>query len=349
MMNMQKTQFIRDISANDEVHSVFALSQATQGQARNGLFWRLVLADASGTVGAKVWSPLSQQFTALAPGMMVAVRGRAATFRDQLDVNVDALHILGEEELAGLDMADFMPASERHPDDMMEDLLQLCRTTFTHKPWMRFIKAVFRDEEIGLRFKTAVGAKHLHHAFAGGLLEHTLSVSQLCMRLCDHYPELDRQVLLAGAIFHDMGKAWELSGGIANDYTDEGRLIGHISIGLEKAEPYLVKSGLDPALVMHFKHLVLGHHGTKEWGSPVLPATPEAMVLHYADNIDAKLAQTRSLFADLGEVDTGWTPFQPTLGRQMYKPARTPEPEASENAKRETVRDTHKDDQCSLL
>jgi 3'-5' exoribonuclease len=232
---------------------------------------------------------------------------------------------------------------------MMADLMQLCRVTFTHKPWLKFLSAVFKDEEILRRFKTAIGAKNVHHAYAGGLLEHTLSVSELCMRLCDHYPELDRQVLLAGAIFHDIGKAWELSGGIANDYTDEGRLIGHISIGLEKAEPYLLKSGLEPELIMHFKHLVLGHHGTKEWGSPVLPATPEALVLHYADNIDAKLAQVRGLFADFAGDVTGWTPYQTTLGRHMYKPARTPEPETKQAAKREAARDIPKEDQCSLL
>lgn len=346
---MQKIQFIRDISANDEVASIFAVTLAAQGQARNGPFWRLELADASGSVGAKVWSPLSQQFASITAGMIVSVRGRAATFRDQLDVNIEALHILTEEEMAGLDMGDFMPASERHPDDMMADLMQLCRVTFTHKPWLKFLSAVFKDEEILRRFKTAIGAKNVHHAYAGGLLEHTLSVSELCMRLCDHYPELDRQVLLAGAIFHDIGKAWELSGGIANDYTDEGRLIGHISIGLEKAEPYLLKSGLEPELVMHFKHLVLGHHGTKEWGSPVLPATPEALVLHYADNIDAKLAQVRGLFADFAGDVTGWTPYQTTLGRHMYKPARTPEPESKQAVKREAARDIPKEDQCSLL
>jgi len=262
---------------------------------------------------------------------------------------VEALHILTEDELAGLDMGDFMPASKRHPDDMLADLSQLCRKTFTHKPWLKFITGVFRDEEIAHRFKVAVGAKNVHHAYAGGLLEHTLSVCELCMRLCDHYPELDRQALLAGAIFHDLGKAWELSGGIANDYTDEGRLIGHISIGLEKAEPYLLKSGLEPELVMHFKHLVLGHHGTREWGSPVLPATPEAMVLHYADNIDAKLAQVRGLFSDFEEDQSGLTPYQTTLGRHVYKPMRTPEPESKESAKREAASDIPKEDKCSLL
>ncbi len=347
--DMQKTQFIQDISANEEVASIFAVAQASQGQARNGPFWRLELADATGSVGAKVWSPLSQQFAQLSPGMMVAVRGRASLYREQLDVNVEGLRVLDEAEVAALNMADFLPASERHPDDMLADLTQLCRRTFTHKPWLKFMTSVLRDEDIMRRFKTAIGAKHVHHAYAGGLLEHTLSVCELCMRLCDHYPELDRQVLLAGAVFHDMGKAWELSGGIANDYTDEGRLIGHISIGLEKAEPHLIKSGLEPELAMHFKHLVLAHHGMKEWGSPVLPATPEALVLHYADNIDAKLAQLRGLFSGFGEEESGWTPFQNTLGRHIFKPVRTPGSGPASVPQSDARREPSKEDQCSLL
>lgn len=342
---MQKTQFVRDIEQNEEVRSLFAITMATQGQARNGPFWRLELSDASGSVGAKVWSPLSQQFSELSAGMIVAVRGRAAMFRDQLDVTVEALHILSDEEREAIDLGDFVPTAPRPAQDMLDDLMALCKRIFTHKPWWKFVSKALMNEEIRSRLLMAVGAKNIHHAYVGGLLEHTLSVSEVCMRLCDHYPELDRQVLLAGAIFHDIGKAWELSGGLAKEYTDEGRLIGHISIGLEKAEPFLQKSGLEPELILHFKHLVLGHHGTREWGSPVLPATPEALVLHYADNIDAKLAQIRSLFGEFSEEEQGWTPFQRTLDRACFKPMRTPGSEPKQKAEPEA----QKEAQCSFL
>ena len=347
----QKIQFIRDISPSDTVQSAFAITSANQGQARNGPFWRIELADASGTVGGKIWSPLSQQFPELKSGMLVYVRGVAETYRDQLDVRVDNMYVLTEEDQQTIDLADYMPAAERHPDDMLDDLLALCKKTFTHKPWWKFVSKALRDQDIAKRLKTAVGAKNVHHAYAGGLLEHTLSVCELCMHICDHYPELDRQVILAGAIFHDIGKAWELSGGLANDYTDEGRLIGHISIGLEKATPYLEKAGLEVELVMHFKHLVLGHHGTREWGSPVLPATQEALVLHYADNIDAKLAQMRAIFSDFGDEDTGWSPYQRTLERYCFKPVRSPiPPEAAvANGGKKNLDDSKKDEQCSLL
>lgn len=322
---MQKTQFVSDISPTDSVASVFVVTSANQGNARNGPFWKLEMADRTGTIGAKIWSPLSQQFLKLPTGTMIAVRGVAETYRDQLDVRIDQMKVLTEEEQAALDLGEFVPAAARPAQEMLDDLLALCRKTFTHEPWWTFVAAALDDEEIKNRFMLAVGAKNVHHAYVGGLLEHTLSVCELCMRLCDHYPELDRQVLLAGAVFHDMGKAWELSGGLANDYTDVGRLVGHIHIGLEKAEPFIASSGLDEELIMHFKHLVLGHHGTREWGSPVLPATPEALVLHYADNIDAKLAQLRSLFTDFEPEETGWTPFQRTLERFIYKPPRTPQ------------------------
>ena len=323
-MDLKKIQFVQNISNNDEVLSIFAITQATLAQARNGPYWRLELTDRTGSIGAKAWSPLAQQFPEIAAGQMLAVKGRASTYRDILDVNIEHMKILTPEDEADLDMGDFVAASDRHPDEMYEALIALCEKTFTHTPWLTFVTSALADEEVALRLKSAIGAKNVHHAYLGGLLEHTLSVAELCMRLCDHYPELDRQVLLAGAIFHDIGKAWELSAGLVKDYTDEGRLIGHITIGLEKTETYLVASGLAPELQMHFKHLILGHHGTREWGSPVLPATAEAMVLHYADNIDAKLAQLRGLFSDFETGDTGWTPYQRTLERAVFKPMATP-------------------------
>lgn len=328
-MDLKKIQFVRDISNNDEVLSIFAITQATLAQARNGPYWRLELSDMTGAIGAKAWSPLAQQFPEIAAGQMLAVKGRASTYRDILDINIEHMKILTPEDIAELDMGDFVAAAERHPDDMYADLLAMCTSVFTYAPWMTFVESALADEEISARFKNAIGAKNVHHAYLGGLLEHSLSVAELCMKLCDHYPELDRQVLLAGAIFHDIGKAWELSAGLVKDYTDEGRLIGHINIGLEKVEPYLAASGLSAELQMHFKHLILGHHGQREWGSPVLPATAEALVLHYADNIDAKLAQLRGLFSDFEYGDTGWTPYQNTLGRFIFKPTMTPpEPNA---------------------
>ncbi len=143
------------------------------------------------------------------------------------------------------------------------------------------------------------------------------------MSTASHYGEIDRQVLLVGAVFHDLGKIWEFTYGLVTDYSDEGRLLGHMQLALDYLQPFLQKSGLEAELVLHFKHLVLSHHGTYEFGSPRVPHTAEAMLLHYMDNVDAKMAQCRDIFS---QVEIGaWTPYQRTLERQMFKAMPTPE------------------------
>ena len=166
----------------------------------------------------------------------------------------------------------------------------------------------------------------MHHAYIGGLLEHTLSVCRLCMVISELYPQVDREILLVGAIFHDLGKAWELNAGIQRDYTDPGRLLGHILLGVEILEPFLVKTELPPGLKLHLKHLLISHHGEYAYGSPRRPKTVEALILHYADNLDAKVNMTSLLVDALPEGDS-WTPYQRSLERQMFRPERTPRPD----------------------
>lgn len=206
----------------------------------------------------------------------------------------------------------------------------------------------FRDEELAAAFRVCPAAKSVHHAYVGGLLEHSLGVFKLCRRLADQYAELDRQTLLAGAIFHDIGKIREFSGGLVNDYTDEGRLIGHLELGIEMLAPFWRKAGLEEGLVRHLKHLILSHHGEPAFGAVRLPQTAEALVLHYADNIDAKMAQCRGLFAifDAGE---GWTPYQATLSRALFRGPRTPQAPPAEKEPRKGRQRPADDNLLSLL
>ncbi|MCL2123907.1 MAG: HD domain-containing protein [Desulfovibrionaceae bacterium] len=343
---MQKTQFIKDIGANDDVDSFFLLGAAAIQQARNGPFWRLELKDASGTLEAKIWSPQSQEYTGLAAGQIVEVQGRSSTFRDQAQVTIDRLRRLSTEETAACDLALFLPASARPAHEMLEELEQICGRELAHMPWKKFVLAVLRHPDIRPLLLTAPAAKSVHHAYVGGLLEHMLSVAGLALRLADHYPELDRQVLLAAAVCHDLGKIWELTGGLANDYSDAGRLLGHTILGLERLEPFLQKSGLHPELARHFKHLILSHHGEHQYGAPQLPQTAEAFVLHYADNIDAKVTQCRQIFNTFTEDDSAWSPYQATLGRCMHQPARTPKNSAQASG---DPQNASREDQCSLL
>ena len=203
---MQKGIFVKDMAAPNEAEGVFVITLAAQGSSRNGPYWRLVLADASGSVEAKIWSPLSASFPALHTGSFFYAHGRVSTFRDQLQFTVEEGRLLSPEEGAALDLADFMPASPYPLDAMMDELMGLIREEFRYKPWRKLVDGVFKNEELREAFRTCPAAKGVHHAYAGGLLEHTLSVFKLCRRLADQYPELDRQTLLAGALFHDFGK-----------------------------------------------------------------------------------------------------------------------------------------------
>ena len=357
---MQQRQTIRDLKVNDDVRSVFLIWAASLQQSRNGPYWRLELRDATGSLEAKIWSPLSAEFSNLAPGQLVEVGGRVGLFREQPQVTVENLRPLTDAERDALNLADFMPASPRPPAQMLAEAEALCRAEFTHKPWRTFALAVLGDEAIRARLLTAPAAKSVHHAYAGGLLEHMLSVAGLCLRMADHYPELDRQTLLAAALFHDIGKLEEMNGGLTTEYTDAGRLLGHIIQGLAMLEPFLAASGLEPDLALHFRHLIASHHGEPEFGAPKQPATAEAFALHHADNVDAKIAQWRALFPAGPEQssdgaaertkengdDTAnavhsspqreeleWSPWQNTLSRSLCRPVRTPENAAPKNAK----------------
>ncbi|MDD6180910.1 MAG: HD domain-containing protein [Desulfovibrionaceae bacterium] len=339
---MEKGQFVKNIGPADAVEGLFLLEEASLQQAKNGPFWRLSLRDATGAASAKIWSPLSQEFPALEAGCLVRVRGRAGMFREQMQITVEALEVLPPAAMAAVNLADFMPASPFSPDAMWEELLTICRQEFSYRPWRALALAVFGDRNIGPRFRMMPAAKGVHHAYAAGLLEHTLGVARMALSMADRYPQLDRQTLLAGALFHDLGKIEEFSGGLANDYTDAGRLLGHMELGLELLAPHLAKSNLEPELIRHLKHLVLSHHGTPEFGAARLPQTAEALALHYADNIDAKMAQCRGLFEEMPAGEEGWTPYQPTLGRFMHRAARTPEspPKAEKARPRKVVEAT---------
>ena len=357
---MQQRQTIRDLKVNDDVRSVFLIGAASLQQSRNGPYWRLELRDTTGSLEAKIWSPLSAEFSNLAPGQLVEVGGRVGLFREQPQVTVENLRPLTDAERDALNLADFMPASPRPPAQMLAEAEALCRAEFTHKPWRTFALAVLGDEAIRARLLTAPAAKSVHHAYVGGLLEHMLSVAGLCLRMADHYPELDRQTLLAAALFHDIGKLEEMNGGLTTEYTDAGRLLGHIIQGLAMLEPFLAASGLEPDLALHFRHLIASHHGEPEFGAPKQPATAEAFALHHADNVDAKIAQWRALFPAGPEQssdgaaertkengdDTAnavhsspqreeleWSPWQNTLSRSLCRPVRTPENAAPKNAK----------------
>lgn len=332
---MEKGCYVKDIESTAEVSGTFVVSQALQSKTGKGdPYWRLTLTDASGSVEAMIWQPLSTEFADIPVGSLVYAEGRAGIFRDQVQVTVTQMYFLTEQEQAEIDTAMLLPSSPYPLNAMLDELQTICREEFDYAPWRKLVSKFFAADDMLAKFRVCPAAKGIHHAYAGGLLEHTLGVVKLCRSLADLYHELDRQVLLAGALFHDIGKIREFSGGVSIDYTDDGRLLGHIVLGVLMLEPFLAGSNLSEGLQQHLKHLILSHHGELQYGAARLPQTAEAIVLHYADNLDAKLAQCRGLFAQQASDGLVWTPWQKSLERQLYRAERTPERILSEKSKK---------------
>jgi len=337
-MNLKKL-FVRELTPGDPVDEVFALAEARSGQAKNGPFWSLALEDNSGRVAAKIFSPHSVNCPNLAPGMLVRVRGQVGVYRDETQIVAESLQVL-DPESPDLVLSDFVAASARPAEDLLADIEVLCREHLRHKPWRALVRKVLADPVVRARLLAAPGAVSVHHAYVGGLLEHTLSVCTLCMSFCDQYPDLDREALLAAAVFHDLGKAWEYGAGITREVTDPGRLLGHISLGLDVLAPFLAKSGLEEGLVLHFKHIIVSHHGELAFGSPKRPKTAEAFALHFADNLDAKLTTVAEALDEAEAGEGGWSAYTRSLERPVYRPARTPG--------RETAAQRPEGEQCLL-
>jgi 3'-5' exoribonuclease len=318
-----KKTFVSNLTEGQHVSDIFALSQAQRKEAKNGPYWQLTLTDSTGSIEARIWHPQSQNYEGLRPEQFVTVSGQVASFKDQLQMNVSDMSVIDPD---GLDMTDFLPSSAVPPAELLAEMEDFLAEELSYKPWKTLCRNILKDERIRSPLLSAPGAKSIHHAYAGGLLEHTLAIMRICRAMAGLYPQVDKEILLVGALCHDLGKAFELSHGISREYTDAGRLLGHIQIGLEVLETFLRKvKDLPEDLAMHLKHLVISHHGELEFGSPCRPQTVEAFILHYADNMDSKINTVQSaLTASDGAEATGWSDYHRTLGRYLFQPARTP-------------------------
>lgn len=331
---MEKGIYVKDIQVGQEYSGLFIASQANLSQTRaNKQFWRLSLSDKTGSTEAKIWPPLSLEITNFPQSSIVKAKGKAEIFNNQTYLNVYTIDILDTDKQKEIDFSDFLPVSKYNTQEMFDKLKFLCKEEFTYGPWKKFIFSVLDDKNISEKLCFSPAAKGVHHAYIGGLLEHTLSVFTLCQKIADQYPNLDRQTLLAGALFHDIGKIEEMYINLTTEYTDIGKLLGHLFLGVTLLTPFLNKSGLEDDLKTHLKHLILSHHGLMEHGAVRPPQTAEALALHYADNLDAKMAQAKELFQNLNDNEF-WTPYQKTLDRSLYKSPKSPDYQPKKSIKK---------------
>ncbi len=299
----------------DIISDIYLCRTKVVGKTKTGKsYYSLSLQDGTGNADGKVWDLSSgiDHFEAL---QYIKVEGEVQRYQNALQLNIRRIRLAREGEY---DPADYVPTSPYPIDGMYDRLLGYIRS-ISHAKLRALLEAFFVNDAAFIReFKAHSAAKSVHHSFSGGLLQHTLRVTELCDDYCKKYPLINRDLLLTGALCHDIGKVRELSAFPANDYTDEGQLLGHIVIGMQMVAEMADRIPDFPEVTKHeLCHIILAHHGEFEFGSPKKPALLEAMALHFADNTDAKLEIMCEL---LTENDAhGWLGFQKFLDSNVRR------------------------------
>jgi len=310
-------KYINELREGDITHDIYLCKQVQNLVAKNGKnYLSVVLQDKTGVLDAKVWDVTSggiEDFEALD---YIYVEGEVTVFQGTLQLKCRRIRKCREGEY---EPSDYLPYSRYGIEEMYKKLKSYIESV--KEPHLKKLLESFfiEDEEFAGIFKKHSAAKSVHHGFVGGLLEHTLSVTSLCIKFADQYDFLNRDLLVTAAICHDMGKTRELSEMPANDYTDDGNLLGHIVIGCEMVgERIKTIDGFPHALASMLRHCILAHHGEYEFGSPRKPAIAEAIALHFADNIDAKMETMRELL-ESADYNAEWLGFQRLFESNMRK------------------------------
>ena len=314
---MAKKTFVADLAAGDSIQEIFAVSSLTTARKKDGgEFLKLVLSDRTGNINAVAWDNVAQINAAAAAGNFVEATGLVSEYQKSLQFTVKTM---APADPARLDPTDFLPVTAKDVNAMFRRLLRI--TEELSSADLKALLNLFWNDDIFVeeQFKKAPAAKLMHHAYLGGLIEHTLSVVELALLVSRHYGELlDRDLLIAGAMLHDIGKTREFLYDWAIDYSDEGRLLNHIVCGILMLEERVAQLPLFPGdTALQLKHLIASHHGNREFGSPEPPKTLEALILNHIDEIDAK---TVGIHAFMSEQPPGqtWTPYHRPMDRFFY-------------------------------
>ena len=311
-----KTPLVSDISTEQNITTFFLVCEKEIRNTREGKpYLRLELGDRSGTIEARMWD----QFETAAKGInrddFVKVQARVEIYKNRPQLSVMQVRLAKPEEI---DLADFLPQTKADVAKMYAELLEYAESITN--PWLKkLVAGILNDPAMAARYKRAPAAKVMHHAYIGGLLEHVVSLCGLAKQAAAHYPELDLDLLLTAAMLHDVGKLDELCYERAIGYTVEGQLLGHIVMEVETVSKAMNGiEGFPPNLKTVVQHLLISHHGEYEFGSPKLPMIREALVFHYLDDLDSKLAAARAAL----DVDTGdpeWSAYSGALGRKFLR------------------------------
>ena len=309
-------RFIQELQVGDSVDDIFVLAEKNLAQKRNGEnYLTLTLSDKTGRIRGVMWDNVDRIAGTMSTGEFVLVKGAIAEYKGTPQLVVKEMTIKSSN---AVDPRDFVPATSRDVDQMLARLMEI--TSSMQNPYLKHLFELFwADESFVQAFKTAPAAKKMHHAYLGGLLEHTLSMAVLADRIAPHYSGIDRDMLIAGVILHDIGKIREFVYDVNIDYSDEGRLVSHIVIAVQIVEEKLrMIDDFPRQQAMLLKHMIISHHGAREFGSPEPPKTIEAVMLNYIDELDARVNGIREFMAS-EDSDAGWTSYHRLLGRHFYR------------------------------
>ncbi|MGI9100863.1 MAG: 3'-5' exoribonuclease YhaM family protein [Terriglobales bacterium] len=286
----------------------------------------LTLADRTGHIDAKVWDNVADIMAAFDQDDFVKIKGLINKYNQRFQLTIHKLRRMEESEI---EYADYLPKTSKDIEQLWQTLGEFVASI--GNPHLRgLLQAFMNDPELAHAYRTAPAAKTLHHAYVGGLLDHVVSLSKLCDLACRNYPQVDRDLLLAGAFLHDIGKVHELAYARSFSYTTRGQLLGHMIIELEMLQAKLPPE-FPPQLKTLLEHMIISHHGHYEFGSPKLPMFPEALMLHYLDDLDSKMESMRAHFEREADYESEWTSYNGSLARPLldvskFQRERSPEP-----------------------
>ena len=310
-----KSLYAADIRENQLVDSMFLVASKNHGVTKGGSsYLTLKLLDRSGEIEGRVWERADDLARGFDKNDFVRVRGQATLYQGKIQIRVQDVLRVDESKVAA---EDFLPKSANDPEVMLAELQTILRG-IKNPHLLALAEACFADEELMNLLKRAPGAKTIHHPYLSGLLEHTLSLLKLILKVVENYHGVDVELLLIGGFFHDIGKVYEFTFDRALDYTDAGQLLGHLVMEVELVSKKIESIPEFPAeLALLVKHMLVSHHGAYEFGSPKLPQTLEAVILHSLDDLDGKIQAIQNMPEK--EPGSRWTAFHRAYGRSFYR------------------------------
>lgn len=301
------------------VSSFVVISKQVKPKKTGEPYLALTLGDRCGQIEAKMWDNVEDALDAFEQEDFLKIKGLLNKYKNRFQLTIHKLRKLGDSEV---DFGDYLPKTTKDVEELWRTLGGFI-VTFQDENLRALVQSFMSDPEIAQAYKNAPAAKSLHHAYIGGLLDHVVSLFRSCDLICRNYPQINRDLLMTGAFLHDIGKIHELTYNRSFSYTSRGQLLGHMIIELEMLQSKLAAFPNFPGeMKTLIEHLIISHHGQYEFGSPKLPMFPEALMLHYLDDLDSKMESMRAHFEREAENESSWTSYNPSLGRTLLNTAK---------------------------